>query len=101
MPAIPRLVFGIAALQIKPCLLIAFLMQIMQQRRVRIARHLLRQFIQPVEKWHEIWFRIRARHRLHGVFQFNQRTQQILFQGIFHKQILSFESLMTSVFNIV
>jgi hypothetical protein len=100
MPAISRLIFRIAPLQIKPRFLIAFLVQIMQQRRIRIPRHLFRQFVQPVEKRQQVGLRVRSRHHFDRVFQFNQRIQQSVFQGIFHKQILSFESLMTSVFNI-
>lgn len=100
MPAIPRLVFRIATLQIKPRFLITFLMQIMHQRWVRIARHLPRQFIQPVEKRQEVGLRIRSGHRLHRVFQFDQGLQQIVFQRIFHQQILSFRRAMTSVFDV-
>ena len=75
MPAIACLVFRIAPLQIKSRFLITFFVQIMHQGRVGIARHLARQFIQPIEKGQETGLRVRHGHRFHGAFQFDQRLQ--------------------------
>jgi hypothetical protein len=71
----------------------------MKQGRVGIARQLPGQFIQPVKERHQVWLGIGGGHGLNRVFQLNQRIQQICFQRIFHKQILSFARVMTSVFN--
>ena len=99
MPAIAQLVFGIASLQKEARFLVAFLVQIMKQGRIGIARQLFGQFVQPVKQRHEIWLGIGGGHGLDRVFQLNQRIQQIAFQRIFHKQILSFARAMTSVFS--
>ncbi len=56
MTAISNLIFRIAVLQKQPRLLVAFLVQIMQQRRVGIARQLLRQFINAREQRQRLGF---------------------------------------------
>ena len=58
MPAIAGLVFRVAALQKKPRLFVTFLLQIMQQCRVGVARQLFRQFVNPRKKGQQSRFGI-------------------------------------------
>lgn len=56
MAAASHLIFPVAALQVEPRFFIAFLVEIVQQGRVCVARHLFRQLVQSVEQGHQIWF---------------------------------------------
>jgi hypothetical protein len=87
--AVSDLVFGVAALQKQPGLFVAFLVQIMEQRRVGVAGQLFGQFVKAVEERQEVRFGIRGGHRLDRVFQFDKRAEQIFFKGIFHRHSLS------------
>jgi hypothetical protein len=71
----------------------------MQQGGVGVARELPGQAVNAIEKGHEIRLRIRRGHCLDRVFQFDDRAQQIAFQRIFHKQILSFVCVVTMRFS--
>lgn len=62
MAAISDLIFRVAPLQIKPRLLITFLVQIMQQRRVGVARQLFRQFVNARKDRQQVRLWIRRRH---------------------------------------
>ena len=89
MSAVSDLVFGVAALQEKARLFVAFLVQIMQQRRVGIARQLFRQIVKAAEQRQEVGLGVRGGHRLDGVFQGDEGIEQIFFKGIFHRHSLS------------
>ncbi len=80
-PANPRLVFRVAALQMEPRFFVAFLVQVMQQRRIAVTRELFREFIQPRENRQETWFWIRRRHVFDRFGQLGQRRQQFKFDG--------------------
>lgn len=86
MPAISNLIFRIAILQKQPRFLVAFLVQIMQQRRVGIARQLFGQLINARKLRYEVWFWIGRRHGFDGFLQFHQRGEQISFERRFHIQ---------------
>lgn len=89
MPAIASRIFRVASLQPEPRLLVTFLVHIMQQRRVGIARQLLRQLIEPRKDRQQIRLWIRRRHYFDGVVQFHQRIQQRFFQRCFHAHSLA------------
>jgi len=86
MPAIPRLIFRLAILQPEPRLLVAFLVQIMQQLRVGIARELLCQFVNACEQRQQARLRLGRRHRFDGGVQSHDGMEQIFFERSFHFQ---------------
>ncbi len=80
MAAVAELVLGVAALQEKPRFFVAFLVHVMQQGRIGVARQLAGQFIQVIEDGHEAGLGIGGGHGPHGVIQFHQRGEQFFFE---------------------
>ena len=84
MPAIPNLVFDIAALQKEPRFFVALFVEIMQQRRVSLTRKLGGQFVQTGKNRQEIRFGIGPGYGLDGVRQMDQDRQQFFFSRSVH-----------------
>ena len=84
MTAIAELVFRITSLQEQPRLFVTFLVQIMQQRRVGLARQLMRQFIQSRESRKQVWFGVRRGHGPDLVFQLEERGEDFFFNRRVH-----------------
>ena len=84
MPAISDRVFRILPLQKQPGFPVTFLVQIMQQRRIRVARQSHCQFVNARKERTQIRFGIGRRHGFRSGIQFSERLEQILFQRRFH-----------------
>ena len=89
MPAISHLVFGVAALQIEARFFVAFLVQIMEQGGVGVARQLAGQIVNVHEQGHEVRFGVGRGHGFDGAVQVHERVEQLFIQRMFHSQILS------------
>jgi len=79
MPATALDILGIAPLQKQPRLLVAFLLQIMEQLRVCAARELAGEAVNSFENGQQIGLRFRRRHAFNGGIQFNKRLQNSIF----------------------
>src|ERR1035437_2114367 len=89
---IARLIFHLAAFEKQPRLLVTFFVEIMQQRRVGVARKPAGQFVQAREQRQQARFGIRRRHGLDGFSQLRERREQFIFNGVFQmrwKSLLS------------
>src|SRR5882672_9497977 len=62
MAAVSDLILCVAILQKQPRLLVAFLVEVMQQRRIGVARQLFRQFVNAREQRQQARFWIRRGH---------------------------------------
>src|ERR1035437_9954262 len=92
MAAIARLIFPLAAFEKQPRLLVAFFVQVVEQRRVGVARKLAGRFVQAREQRQQAGFGIRRRHGLDGFSQLRERREQFIFNGVFQmrwKSLLS------------
>ena len=84
MTTVAYLVLGLAPLQIKAGLLMAFLVKIMEEVWIRIARKLLDQRVDLRKKRQQAGFRPGRGQGLDRVFQFEQSVQQCVFYRSVH-----------------
>ena len=77
--AIAGLVFRIATLQMEPGLLVAFLVQVVEQGGVTGCRKLTREFVETRKQRQETGFRISGGHAGYGGFELDESVEELLF----------------------
>ena len=81
MPAVAGPVFRVAALQMEPGLLVTFLLQIMQQRRIGVGWQLSGQFVNARKELEQVRFGIGRGHGLDGGVQFVEGVEEAFSTG--------------------
>jgi hypothetical protein len=80
MPAVAGPVFRVAALQMEPGLLLTFLLQIMQQRRIGVGWQLFCQFVNARKEPEQVRFWIDRGHGFDGGIQFAEGVEEAFFR---------------------
>ncbi len=89
-------VFGFAAVEEKPRLLVAVLVEIMQKQGVGLRRQLIHEFIQAAEQRKEVGFWIRGGHGSDLLIKLVERHCNVAF-NCGHLANLDFDSQLTTI----